>query len=156
MSSHKRAISSSAKDAEPPTSKPRIDESTTAPQSAPVLPEYVYVVIVEDHPAYGDSGSDIRGVYCSIEDANNCVKRIARDEYTNDDTDEENVKKGTKPDGTVFWSSTDVGEGDSAEIRIVKQKLRAPGSERAQEWLGDSDEGSAEDRDDGDDDDDGA
>ncbi len=152
MSFHKRAIHSSANDAEPPTSKPRIDESTTAPQSAPVLPEYVYVVIVDYHLAYGDSGSNIKSVYCSIEDANNCEK-IVRDQYTNDCTNADDIETGTKLDGTVFWFSAAVGERDSADIRTVKQKLELQGRNARKIRPGGPDKGSAEDQDnEGDDD----
>jgi hypothetical protein len=125
--SHKRTVSSTTLDGEPPKSKQRTDNTSTLPQS---LPEYVYVVLLESYPAYGDPGSEVRGVFCSIEDANNAVKGIVADEFTS----AEQCSKGTRADGRLYWKSHDVGEGDSADISIEKHQVHTAGTYPAREW----------------------
>lgn len=122
--SHKRNHSSTALDAQPPRTKQRTEASPNA------LPEYVYVVVLELSPQYSPPGSEVRGVFCSIEDANNAVRGIVDDEYTS----AEQCQKGTRSDGRVYWKSYDIGEGDAAEIQIEKQKVHHAGSYPAREW----------------------
>ncbi|KUJ12123.1 uncharacterized protein LY89DRAFT_222426 [Mollisia scopiformis] len=128
---HKRLGSTAA----PPQAKRQ------APRASKPEPQYVYIVMVESMLSYGESSSDIHGVYASVQDANNFVKKYAYEEYTQ----AEEVTRGTNSDGTVFWSSEDVGEGDRAEIRVQIMEVKPVGSEKEREWVDGEDDGEEDD-----------
>ncbi|PQE27596.1 hypothetical protein CJF30_00007910 [Rutstroemia sp. NJR-2017a BBW] len=85
-------------------------ENKRAKTSAPPHKQYVHIVLHEVAMAYGEPSTDVCGVYASVEDANNCIKRVVR------------------------WSSSDTGEGDQATLSIEMHEMKPPGSEEPCEW----------------------
>jgi hypothetical protein len=162
VKSHKRTISSTTLDTEPPKSKLRVDDASHLPQSTS-LPKYVYVVVLTPSDIPSGEGSEVRGVFCSIEDANNAIRGIVADEFTN----AELCSRDTTFDGRVSWASQDVGEGGAANLHIEKHQVHGPGQYPTRDWpsemewdkksdisAGDEDDDEEEDEEDDDDDDD--
>ncbi len=92
--------------------------------------KYVYIVMVDSYPPYGETTSDIHAVYAALPDANNRLKALVNDEYSGS----EDCKHGCKPDGRLYWSSPDAGEGERVEVKVQKYKVKQPGSEPECEW----------------------
>jgi hypothetical protein len=105
-------------------------------ENTPNPPKEVYVLQVERLPAYSDSSTDIYGVYATLQDANNALRKFVLDEYYMD----ENSRHGTRADGTVWWSSDDVGEGDQAKVSIRVLKVSEAGSVPECTWEDDGHE----------------
>ncbi|KAH6674644.1 hypothetical protein B0J14DRAFT_455111, partial [Halenospora varia] len=91
--------------------------------------QHIYIVMVESEPPYSPPSTDIEGVYSSLEDANNAVRRLA-----NDFVDPEGCENGTKYDGTIYWAAEDVGNGESARVFVKLWEVRGPGSEKPCDW----------------------
>lgn len=127
VSTHKRTSSTAGNTTEAPESKRRVEGSSS---TAIVKPQKLYVVTVTNKPQYGEDSRDIRGIYSTIEDANNCVRGLAGDDFTC----AEDARYSSEDGGRVSWASDDVGEGDGAEIDIEVHELKEAGSEPAQEW----------------------
>ncbi len=92
--------------------------------------KYVYIVLVNAHPPYGEDFSDIQDVYTTISDANNRLKALVNDEYA----EPEDCEHSYDSDGCLSWSSNDVGEGERVEVKVQKFKVKQPGSEPECEW----------------------
>ncbi|APA12342.1 predicted protein [Sclerotinia sclerotiorum 1980 UF-70] len=97
--------------------------------------QYVYVVMHETSLGYkqGDSAG-VAGVFSTIEDATNCIKRVVSEEYGGLDREDEDTFEVTKRDGLLRWYSNDTREGDTASVYVEKHTLRAPGSEKQRRW----------------------
>jgi len=132
--SPRRTRSAAGKNTEATKSKRQASSASNHAQQANPLPQFVYIVIIEDSFSNPD-GSDIHAVYSTLEDANNAVKAYASEEYSA----VEEFERGFKKDGSAYWSSPDTGEGDRAEIYVSKMKLKRPGSEPKREWDEDED-----------------
>src|SRR4051794_11139192 len=79
MSSATRAQKRTGSSPDNPTAQP---ENKRAKISAPPPKQYVYIVLHDITMAYGgESTTDICGVYASLEDANNCIKKVVDEEY---------------------------------------------------------------------------
>lgn len=135
LDSHKRTSSAAGNTAPAPQTKRQIQETVDSkeqtPNSSPGASssQYVYIVVVDSAPQYGECTSDIHAVYATVKDANNAVKALA-----NDYGDPEQCSYGTKDDGSVYWISGDAGEGERVELRIEKMEIMEPGSEPECEW----------------------
>lgn len=70
------------------------------------------------------------GIFVDLEDANNRVKRLVREEYCHDNE----CEITTHGEGMVRWHCSDTGEGDNATIFVKKHLLRGPGSEKKRDW----------------------
>ncbi|PQE30464.1 hypothetical protein CJF32_00010218 [Rutstroemia sp. NJR-2017a WRK4] len=129
MSTATRSQKRTGSSADNPIAEP---ENKRAKTSAPPPKQYVYVVVHEVAMAYGgDFPADICGVYASLEDANNCIKRMVNNEYSGGE--QEYVTVSTS-NGKIRWSSSDTGEGDQATLRIETHEVKPPGSEVPCEW----------------------
>jgi hypothetical protein len=126
--SHKRTSSAAENIIIAPSNKRRVEEPTES--AAKSTPQFVYVVVVDSVPPYLPESSEIRGIYSTIVDANNAVRRLA-----NDYDEPEEPEHGTDDDGRIYWSAGDVGEGERAEIRIQTWEVMPPGSEQECEFL---------------------
>ncbi|KAH6665377.1 hypothetical protein B0J14DRAFT_643630 [Halenospora varia] len=130
--SHKRnasATSDSIGQSDQP--KQKLQKSNQTTREIPAAPQHVYIVLLNMNPQYGDQGTDIQGVYRTIKDANNCVRRVAN-EY--DSAGEEPARWGIEADGRVYWSCMDAGEGDGLELKIEKWGVKDEGAEEEEEW----------------------
>jgi len=127
--SHKRTNSAAGNTTTAPEIKRRVGESSEASLQGPVpnksAPHVVYVVTIDMADPYLDATSEIEGIYASLKDANNAVRRNAND-FSCEDGD---TTHGVKGDGRVYWSSDDVGEGARAELSISVMKVKPQGSE---------------------------
>jgi hypothetical protein len=147
--SHKRTSSAAGNTAEEPQLKRQASDNgnpalTQKSKVSDSDRQYVYVVIVDSHPPYMDSHSDIHAIYSTIYDANNTVKRIVIREYTK----AEGTKSGYEDDGGFYWSSDDAGEGERVEVYIRVMEVKPRGSEPEMEWeSGGFDEYYGEERD---------
>lgn len=124
--SSKRAASSTTM----PTIEP---ETKRAKQSDPPSKQYVYLVLHET--SFGGDNADVAGVFSTIEDATNGLKKIVNREYLQlyEDVEEAGIEV-TERNGLVRWHSNDVGEGETATLYVEKHSLQAPGSIRQREW----------------------
>jgi hypothetical protein len=106
-------------------------------------PQYVYVVMIDSNPQYTEPHSDIHAIYATIQDANNAVKGIVNDMYT----EAGETKQGCEDDGRICWSSDDAGEGERVEVYIRVVEVKPPGCEPERGWEngGFNDLGSGED-----------
>jgi hypothetical protein len=136
MSTATRSQKRTGSSADNPTAEP---ENKRAKISAPPPKQYVYIVVHDIAMAYGEPSTDICGVYASVEDANNCIKRVVGEEYSGGE--QEYVTTSTS-NGKIRWSSSDTGEGDQATLRIETHEVKGPGSEEPCEWP--VDEGSGD------------
>jgi hypothetical protein len=75
--SHKRTSSAAENIIIAPSNKRRVEEPTES--AAKSTPQFVYVVVVDSVPPYLPESSEIRGIYSTIVDANNAVRRLAND-----------------------------------------------------------------------------
>jgi hypothetical protein len=133
--SHKRTSSAAGNTAEEPQVKRQASDSrnpalTLKSKVPDPDPHYVYVVIVDSHPPYMDSHSDIHAIYSTVQDANNAVKRIVIREYI----EAEETKQGYEDDGRIYWSSDDAGEGERVELYIRVMEVKPRGWEPEMEW----------------------
>lgn len=128
-STHKRTSSAAGNTTEAPETKRRTEVVSE--------PQVVYVVVVTSS-FRGEGGTDIRGIYSTLEDANNRVRGIVSDDYEY----AEDARRSSHPDGRVSWASDDVGEGDTAEIKIEIHEVRPAASEGAREWPSENGDGS--------------
>jgi hypothetical protein len=136
MSNATRSQKRTGSSSDNPTAEP---ENKRAKISAPPPKQYVYIVMHDIVMAYGDDSTDICGVYASLEDANNCIKRVVGQEYSGGD--QEYVTISTSH-GKIRWNSSDTGEGDQATLRIETHEVKGPGSEEQCEWpVGEGSEG---------------
>jgi hypothetical protein len=146
--SHKRTSSAAGNTAEEPQLKRQTSDTanpafTLNPRISDSDPHYVYVVMADSNPQYMEPHSDIHAIYSTVQDANNAVKGIVNDEYTEADE----TKQGCKDDGRIYWSSDDAGEGEKVEVYIRVMEVKPPGCEPEREWenSGVDDLGSGED-----------
>ncbi|CAD6445151.1 c3e7eecc-5ec9-41ca-870e-4a2da35b5b85-CDS [Sclerotinia trifoliorum] len=65
----------------------------------------------------GDSTS-VAGVFSTIEDATNCIKRIVSEEYEGLVTEDEDTVEITERNGLLRWYNNDNGEGDMASLYV--------------------------------------
>ncbi|KAK0107128.1 hypothetical protein ONS95_003834 [Cadophora gregata] len=131
--SHKRTSSAADNNAIAPEPKRQDREEdskdTSASNVSTATPLYVYVVMIDSSPQYSDATSDIHGIYASIKDANNALKGIA-----NGYGGVLDCSFGAEPDGRVFWSCQDAGEGESIELGIARIEVKDEGSEPERKW----------------------
>jgi len=146
--SHKRTSSAAGNTAEAPQVKRQAQDTaspafTLKPNGADLDPYYVYVVMVDSNPQYTEPFSDIHSIYATIKDANNAVKGIVNNEYS----ESAETKQGIEDDGRIYWSSNDAGEGERVEVYIRVLEVKPPGCEPEREWEngGVDDLGSGED-----------
>ncbi|KAJ8059843.1 hypothetical protein OCU04_011473 [Sclerotinia nivalis] len=132
MSSGTRSSKRAAKAANTPTTDPKTKRIKTSDSSPK---QYVYIVMHETSLNYnqGDSTS-VAGVFSTIEDATNCIKRIVSEEYEGLVTEDEETVEITERNGLLRWYNSDTGEGDTATLYVEKHMLLAPGSEKQREW----------------------
>ncbi|KAF7858566.1 hypothetical protein EAF04_009166 [Stromatinia cepivora] len=132
MSSGTRSSKRAANSTNTPTSEPKT-KRTKISDSLPK--QYVYIVMHETSLNYnqGDS-TGVAGVFSTIEDATNCIKRIVSKEYEGLITEDEETVEITEHNGLLRWYNSDTGEGDTATLYVEKHMLRAPGSEKQREW----------------------
>jgi len=105
----------------------------------------IYVLEVDSWPQYDDHDTDYHGVYSTFQDANNALRTFVGAEYSAT----ERCKHGTRVNGTLWWSSSDVGEGDAAKVSIRIWDVEPPGSnlDSPDEWNGGRDKGQGQDSD---------
>jgi hypothetical protein len=133
--SHKRTSSAAGNTAGEPQLKPQASDngnSALVPKSevSEFDPQYVYVVMIDSNPQYTEPTSDIHAIYATIQDANNAVKGIVNNSYTEaGETD-----KWGEDDGRIHWSSDDAGEGERVEVFIRVMEVKPPGCEPEREW----------------------
>lgn len=119
---------------------PKVIVSTPAAKTQVNL-QKIYVLEVDSRPLYDDASADCFKIYSTLQDANNALKEFVQDTY--DAT--ESCKHGTRANGTLWWSSSDVGEGDQAKVSTKIRELEAPGSVPVPEkWNGGRDAGQGE------------
>ncbi|KAF4627458.1 hypothetical protein G7Y89_g10697 [Cudoniella acicularis] len=136
--SHKRTSSTAGNTTSPPQTKVRIASAQT------LTLQEVFIVVRTDNPGCQDPRSETQGVYLTLQDANNCVRRIANTEFSAAE-EWSSPKWGTEDDGRVYWESDDVGEGEQAELRIERWEVKAPGSEEDVEFEVGKEESGSED-----------
>jgi hypothetical protein len=135
QSSHKRTRSTADNATALPSSKkqslaganPKVSEPATVPaQSLVKALKQVFVLEVDTIPGYEneEASSGVCGVYATLEDANNAVRKLVKEEYEH----AEDAKHGTKADGTVWWSSEDVGDGEQVSVSIKIWDVNEAGS----------------------------
>ncbi|KAF8862331.1 hypothetical protein BDZ45DRAFT_199456 [Acephala macrosclerotiorum] len=122
--SHKRTSSA----AENTQAQPQIKRQAQEPPAP--KPQIVYVVMIDDMPMYNDRSCWVQGVYATLKDANNAVKRFVNSEY--DSVTE--YDRGVHEDGRVYWSSHDTGEGDRVEIEVEEMEVRGDESDPEIGW----------------------
>ena len=119
--SHKRTSSFAENTTEAPETKRR---SEKAP--AHDIVQKVYIVLINDMPEYGGDHFAVHGVYAAMNDANNALKRLANDEYSGAEEDNE---YSLSADGRISFSCSDTGEGGRAEISVEEWDVKPPGCE---------------------------
>ncbi|TVY41509.1 hypothetical protein LOCC1_G006536 [Lachnellula occidentalis] len=138
--SHKRTSSAAGNSTSelPKAKRPASSDPNVADLTPAVNPQChlqkIYVLEVDRRPYYDDPDTCYHGVYSTLQDANNALRSFVGGEY--DAT--ERCKHGTRVNGTLWWSSSDVGEGDQAKVSIKIWDVEPPGSiiEPADEWHG--------------------
>lgn len=137
VDSHKRTNSATENSTEPRETKRRNNNSQVSSSAQ----QHVYIVTEMQRLAREDVSLDeIKGVYMTIQDANNCVKRVAELWYEQADLDETSCGLEASEDGgRAYWHSENVGEnGDEIEITITKHDLLGPDFEKPREFPGEA------------------
>ncbi|TVY82432.1 hypothetical protein LSUE1_G001396 [Lachnellula suecica] len=128
--SHKRTSSAAGNGtSELPKTKKQTQNTPGSAATSTAL-QKVYGVQVDNLPMYSDPESGIDKIYSTLEDANNAVRAYVAETYEH----AQDPKHGTKADGTVWWSSDDVGEGDGARVFVEIWDVQKPGSVPQQDW----------------------
>ncbi|TVY15063.1 hypothetical protein LARI1_G007030 [Lachnellula arida] len=127
----------------PAPADPNLIISTPA-DKAQVNLQKIYVLEVDSRPMYDDAGADYFGVYSTLQDANNALKRFASGDYGSVKC----CKHGVRANGTIWWSSGDTGEGDKVKISVKIWDVDPPGAvPEHDEWNGGRDAGQGQDSD---------
>lgn len=119
--SHKRSSSAAENSINGPPSKRHLDASA---KLAPIQSQKIYLVIIDGTQEGMASGSDVQGAYSSLEDANNAARREA-----NQFPEAQEVEHGTDDDGRFYWSSDEVGDGETMSITVKAMEIKPPGCE---------------------------
>lgn len=124
----------SSKRASSSRNTPSAEQETKRAKKSDAPPkQYVYVVLHET--SFGGDHTAVEGVFSTLEDATNGLKKIVNREYIHlyEDVEEAGIEV-TERNGLVKWHSSDAGEGEEVSLYVQKHSLRAPGSIRQREW----------------------
>lgn len=122
ISSRKRKSSTAEKTTAAPEAK------RPAPARPP--PQIVYIIHEYTANAYDPHISKNHGVWPTLEDANNALIRIVKENYDADELSEGSA--GTDADGMMYWSA-EMYESQVL-ISIEKHKIQPVGFEQEREW----------------------
>ncbi|KAK6604786.1 hypothetical protein H4I96_05368 [Botrytis cinerea] len=104
----------SSKRASSSTSTPSSEHETKRAKKSDAPPkQYVYVVLHET--SFGGDHTAVEGVFSTVEDATNGLKKIVNREYIHlyEDVEEAGIEV-TERNGLVKWHSSDAGEGEES------------------------------------------